>query len=100
MMLKSISLPTELEVLAAPTLALLSVLEAALTVLKTSIHCEHLGLDEFPRFFEKGGRPPNSLLLARTICDRAQELTCILDAYRNAVLAEISKLKNNSDLTP
>jgi hypothetical protein len=96
-MQRSITMPTELEVLAVPPLALLSVLEVSLTMLTAVIHCEHLDLNEFPRFFEAGGLPPKSLILARTICDRAQELTSILEAYQTAVLAEISKLKKSSD---
>jgi hypothetical protein len=97
-MLKRLTMPTELEVLAIPPLALLSVTEVSLSMMAAAIHCEHLDLDEIPRYFADGLPPPKSLTLARTICDRAEELICILDAYRAAVHAEIAKLTKTTDL--
>ena len=83
--------------MAIPPLALISVAEAALAMTAAAIRCEHLDLDEYPRYFENDELPPKSLSLAKNICERTDELINILDAYRAAVVAEISKLKKAAD---
>lgn len=97
-MLMEIKLPCDLEVMAVPPLALISVAQAALAMTAAAIRCEHLDLDEYPRYFADGDLPPKSLSLAKTICDRTDELINILDAYRAAVDAELSRLKKAADL--
>jgi hypothetical protein len=96
-MLREIKLPCDLEVMAIPPLPLISVTEAALAMTAAAIRCEHLNLDEYPRYFADGELPPKSLSLAKTICERTEELINILDAYRQAINAEISKLKKAAD---
>jgi hypothetical protein len=97
-MLREIKLPRDLEVLAIPPLALISVAKAALAMTAAAIRCEHLDLDEIPRYFAHGDLPPISLTLAKTICEQADSLISILDAYWHAVDAEVSKLKKDADL--
>ena len=96
-MLREITLPCDLEVMAIPPLALISVAEAALAMTAAAIRCEHLDLDEYPRYFENDELPPKSLSLAKTICERTDELINILDAYQFALNAEVSKLKTAAD---
>jgi len=96
-MLRRVTLPTELEVLAIPPLAILSVLQVTLAMTVAAIHCEHPNLDEIPSYFADGGQPPRPLTLAQTICDRADELRRILDLYRTAVYPDISRTKNTID---
>ena len=96
-MLREITLPCDLEVMAIPPLALISVAEAALAMTAAAIRCEHLDLDEYPRYFENDELPPKSLSLAKTICERTDELINILDAYQFALNAEVSKLKKAAD---
>jgi hypothetical protein len=97
-MLREIRLPCDLEVMAIPPLALMSVAKAALAMTAAAIRCEHLDLDEYPRYFENDELPPRSLSLAKTICERTDELINILDAYRLAIDVEVSKLKKAADL--
>ena len=92
-MLREIKLPCDLEILAIPPVALISIAQAALAMTAAAIRCEHLDLDEYPRYFADGDLPPQSLSLAKTICERTEEFISILDAYRAAVDAEVSRLK-------
>ena len=78
-------------------MALISVTQAALAMTAAAIRCEHIDLDEYPRYFADDERPSTSLTIAKTICERTDELINILDAYRTAVDAEISKLKKAAD---
>ena len=93
-MLKSVTLPKDLEVLAIPPLAIIAVAEVALAMTTAAIRCEHLNLG----YFADGDLPPKSLSIAKTICERAEELISILYAYQPAVDAEVSKLKMATDL--
>ena len=97
-MLRKITLSTELEVMAVPPLALLSVVEVALAMMTAAIHCEHLDLNDIPRYFADDCHPPKSLILAQTICDRSEELINILNAYRMAIDTEINRMKYAADL--
>ena len=96
-MLRGIKLPCDLEVMAIPPLALIAVAQAVLAMTAAAIRCEHLNLDEYPRYFENDELPPKSLSLAKTICQRAEELINILSAYQGAVNAEVAKLKRAAD---
>jgi len=98
MILRKVTLPSDLEVLAIPPLATISVAKVALAMTAAALRCEHLDLDEYPRYFADGELPPKSLSLAKTICDRAEELISILAAYHSAVDREVSKLKKVADL--
>lgn len=97
-MLREIKLPCDLEVMAIPPLALIAVAETALAMTAAAIRCEHLDIDEYPRYFADGGLPPKSLSLAKTICERIEDLLNILGAYQFAVNAEVSKMKKSADL--
>lgn len=96
-MLKNIALPRDLEVMAIPPLAMMTVSQAALAMMAAAIRCEHLNLDEIHLYFADGGLPPKSLSLAKTICDRADELINIIDAYRGAIAADVENLKQAAD---
>jgi hypothetical protein len=97
MMLRKITLPCDLEVMAMPPLALITVAKTALAMTAAAIRCEHLNLDEYPLYFADGDLPPKSLSLAKTICERTEELINILVAYRAALDAEVSKLQKTAD---
>jgi hypothetical protein len=83
--LKSITLPTEWDVLIDPPLATIAILQVALEMIVTAIHCNHADLNEIPDYFANGEHPPDYLALAQIICDRADELRRILHLYCHAI---------------
>ncbi len=95
---KSITLPTDLDVLAIPPLASISVLEVALAMIVAVIHCEHPDLDEIQSYINDGCQPPGSLILAQAICDRSDDLRQILDAYRKHTHPQVEAMKKIVDL--
>lgn len=97
-MTKKITLPSELDVLAVPPLAVLPILQVTLAMTTAAIHCEHPNLDEIPRYFYDNGQYSSSMLLAQTLCIRADELRPIIDRYLHALNMPFKSGKNNSDL--
>jgi hypothetical protein len=97
-MISQLTLPSELDVLAIPPVAILSVLQVALAMTVAAVHCEHPDLDEITGYLADGLQPPRSLHLAQTICDRADELNRIIDAYRVSLDVEISRTTATTDL--
>jgi hypothetical protein len=95
---KKMTLPSELDVLATPPLALLSILDVTLTMTVAAIHGEHPDLDEITGYFANGDRPPKSLSLAQTICNRADNLKATIDKYRKSLHDDILKMKYPDDL--
>ena len=93
----TIKLPTALDILAIPALAPLVILEVALSMMVAAIQCEHLDLDEIPRYFAEDSLPPKSLVLAREICDRAEALLSVLDAYWTESKSELDAIKTAAD---
>jgi hypothetical protein len=94
---KNIKLPTEYDLLTLPTLAPITILKTALYTTITAIHCEHLDLDELPRYFEDKASPPSSLVLAQYICDAANDLLLTIEEYREAYLDDIEAMKRAAD---
>ena len=91
--IRSVKLPTDFDILAVPSLTAIVVLEVALSMTVSAIHCEHIDLDELPRYIAEGDHPPRTLALAQNICDRADDLLKILVAYRDASNTEITSMK-------
>ncbi len=75
------ALPSELEILAVPPLASMTVLNVALEMIVAVIHCEHPDIDEIPTYFASDEIPPDCLCLAQTICERALDLSQLLAKY-------------------
>jgi hypothetical protein len=96
--LRCITLPTELDVLAAPPLASISVLEAALAMIVAVIHCEHPDLDEIQSYANDGIQPPGSLLLAQAICYQSDDLRLMLDTYRRYTHPQTVAMKKTFDI--
>jgi hypothetical protein len=97
-MIQSIGLPSPYDILAVPPLAPLAILEVALSMSVSAIHCEHVDLDEIPRYIVEGSHPPKSLVIAQAICLRADELSRIIATYRAAAASEINSIKSPADL--
>ena len=95
---KLIKLPTEHDLLTLSTLAPITILRSALSITITAIHCEHLDLDELPRYYEDKTPPPRSLALAQSICDIAGDLLLTIDDYRKTYREEMEAMKRVADL--
>ena len=96
-MIKRISLPTDLQVMGLPPLALLAVNQAALAMMAAAIRCEHPNLDEIYLYPQDDNGPQKSLALALNICDSAEALIKTIKKYRVAILAEINKRDSHDD---
>lgn len=77
----NIKLPCELDVMAIPPLATLTILDVALSMATAVVHCEHINLDELDLYCADGETPPTSMVLARDIVTQSKVLRKTIAKY-------------------